>query len=331
MHPVLAGRNREVIEGLAGELGLEHRVFSLDDPANIRAGIDSMNAVLHAAGPYSATARPMAEACLEVGAHYLDITGEIAVFELLHGYDERAKKAGIVLLPGVGFDVVPTDCAAARVAEMIDQPTRLEIAFHHPGSTSPGTTKTMIEGMARPGQERKNSVIVPVRPGSITRTIPFSDKKRHALCIPWGDVSTAFYSTGIPNIRTYVALPPGRAKAVKRLDTLRPIVRLAPVQKLLKWWVTKSVHGPKTDELETGLARIWCEATNDRGDSEHVEMTTPHGYRLTADTAVTAIQTLLGDSYDGPPSGALTPSMAFGWNFVDKMHGVEWVANSSTT
>ena len=105
LHPVLAGRSREVIEVLAGELGLEHRVFSLDDPANIRAGIDSMNAVLHAAGPYSATARPMAEACLEVGAHYLDITGEIAVFELLHGYDERAKKAGIVLLPGVGFDV----------------------------------------------------------------------------------------------------------------------------------------------------------------------------------------------------------------------------------
>jgi short subunit dehydrogenase-like uncharacterized protein len=260
-----------------------------------------------------------------VGTHYLDITGEIDVFELLHGFDARAKKAGIVLMPGVGFDVVPTDCAAARAAESIDRPTHLEIAFYHPGSTSPGTTKTMIEGMAHPGKVRKDSTIVSVPPASITRAVPFSDRERHSMCIPWGDVSTAYYSTGVPNIRTYVAIPHNRAKAARRMDVVRPVLALAPVQKLLKWLVTLTVKGPRADELQRGRARIWCEASNGMGERKQVELITPHGYTITADAAVTAVQTLLDSNYSGPTSGALTPSMAFGWRFVDGLDGVEWV------
>ena len=108
--PVLAGRSRETIEPLAQKYGLPARVFALDKHEAVVMGLRGMELVLHCAGPFSKTASPMVKACLEVGAHYLDITGEIDVFAHCHALDAEAKQRGIVVLPGSGFDVVPTDC-----------------------------------------------------------------------------------------------------------------------------------------------------------------------------------------------------------------------------
>src|ERR1700722_9350476 len=76
--PIVAGRNAAAVTALAGELGVEGRCFSLDDPAALDAGLEGMTIVLHCAGPFAHTARPMAEACLRRGVHYLDVTGEIS-------------------------------------------------------------------------------------------------------------------------------------------------------------------------------------------------------------------------------------------------------------
>ena len=111
--PVLAGRHAEPIKQLAHELGCEARVFDLADAASAATHLAGVRAVLHCAGPFSATSRPMLDACLRAGAHYLDITGEIAVFEAIHSRRQEVSDAGIVAIPGVGFDVVPTDCLAA--------------------------------------------------------------------------------------------------------------------------------------------------------------------------------------------------------------------------
>src|SRR5436305_15188118 len=80
LRPVLAGRNARAVAELALELGLDSRAFALDDPAAAAHGVAGMAAVLHCAGPFVRTSRPMVDACLAAGAHYLDITGEIAVF-----------------------------------------------------------------------------------------------------------------------------------------------------------------------------------------------------------------------------------------------------------
>ncbi len=153
LKPVLAGRNRDKVEALGRELGLETRVFGLDDQVRLLAQIKGHGLILHCAGPFSATATPMMEACLRVNAHYLVITGEIAVFEHAQSLSERARAAGVVICPGVGFDVVPTDCVAAVLKNALPDATHLALGFDSRSSFSPGTANTSIErhGAGRQG------------------------------------------------------------------------------------------------------------------------------------------------------------------------------------
>ena len=116
LRPLLAGRDVAALAAQAAELGLEFRAFSLDDTAALDAAVRAVPVVLHAAGPFAHTAAPMAQACIRAGVHYLDITGEIAVFEAMAALDGAARASGVMLMPGAGFDVVPTDCLAAHLA-----------------------------------------------------------------------------------------------------------------------------------------------------------------------------------------------------------------------
>lgn len=319
--PVLAGRDRARTEALAGELGLPARVFSLDDADQTRAGIEGMAAVVHAAGPFAWTYRSMTEACLGAGCHYLDITGEIEVLEGVHALDRRAHDAGVVLLAGAGFDVVPTDCAAVRVAGRITAPTHLDLAFTASGRPSTGTLKGMVEGLAKPGQIRRGGRLADVPHGRLARTIPFTDRPRLCTSIPWGDVSTAWYSTGIPDIRVFTPVPRG---LLRLSGPVRWLGRRRSIRRAAQALLDRLRSGPHAAELAGGTARVWAEAWNDEGERASAELTTPNAYAFTADSACTAVTELLGAGYAGPPAGALTPAMAFGPGFVDRMTGVSW-------
>src|SRR5688500_14643652 len=147
LRPVLAGRNAAKIETLAEELGLEHHAFGLDDPAALDRAMAGVPLVLHLAGPYLHTSRPMVDACLRAGVNYLDITGEIPVFQQLAAREAEAKERNVMLLPAVGFDVVPTDCLAVHLHQRLPTATHLTLAFHSvgPAGLPPGTQRTAIE------------------------------------------------------------------------------------------------------------------------------------------------------------------------------------------
>lgn len=149
----------------------------------------------------------MVESCLRTRTHYLDITGEIAVFEALAAQDGEAKAAGIMLLPGAGFDVVPSDCLAAHLKARLPSATRLILGLRGLGRTSRGTATTVVENIHRGGLVRHNGVLTPVPAAWKTRQIDLGRGLVTAVLVPWGDVSTAYYSTGIPNIEVYMALP----------------------------------------------------------------------------------------------------------------------------
>lgn len=204
LKPTLAGRNKAKVEALAQELGLDYKAFGLDNVDAVAEQLQGFELVMHCAGPFSATSKPMMEACIKAGAHYLDITGEIAVFELAQSLNSQAEKADIVLCPGVGFDVIPTDCVAAALKEALPDATHLALGFDSRTGVSPGTAKTSTEGMAEGGKIRKNGKITTVPLAHYVRTIDFGDGKKSAMSVPWGDVSTAFYTTGIPNIEVFV-------------------------------------------------------------------------------------------------------------------------------
>ncbi len=213
MRPILAGRNRDAIVAQAGALGLEYRVFALDDAAALDVALDGVTVALHCAGPFAHTDRPMVDGCLRKKTHYLDITGEAAVFEALARRDAQAKAAGIMLLPGAGFDVVPSDCLAAHLKRRLPGACRLALAFLTLSRVSWGTATTAVENLHRGGLVRQDGQLVSVPAAHKTRTIDFGDRSAAAVALPWGDVSTAFYSTGIPNIEATARPERRRARA----------------------------------------------------------------------------------------------------------------------
>jgi short subunit dehydrogenase-like uncharacterized protein len=318
MRPVLAGRREEALRPLAEKLGCEHRVFELSSGDEVARHLDGVRAMLLCAGPFSRTSKPALDGCLAARVHYLDITGEIAVFEACQARRHEAAAAGCVVLPGVGFDVVPTDCLAASLALLLPDASELALAFHAGSTSSRGTARTMLEGVPQGGAIRKGGVITKVPLGWKTATIPFHDKSRLAVTIPWGDVSTAFYSTGIPDIEVYVAQPPSNIRAMKMMRPFGKLLGLSPVQRLIARRIDARAPGPDATARAKGRSELWGRARNPSGGEVEGTLTTPEGYRLTVLTALASVQRLLAG---GVTPGAHTPSTAFGADFITSIEG----------
>jgi short subunit dehydrogenase-like uncharacterized protein len=320
--PVLAGRTAERIVPLAERLGLEHRIFGLGEPSVTEENLSGIELVLHCAGPFSATSRPMVDACVRTRSHYFDITGEIGVFEYIHENDARWRDANIAAIPGMGFDVVPTDCLAAMVKEEMPDAHTLRIGFKGSGfKMSAGTTKTMIEGLSEGAAVRRHGRIERIPPGSLTREVPFTDgQPEPAVAIPWGDLATAWYSTGIPNIETYLFADPAQLRQLRTVSKLAWLFRINAVRRGAQALVGRYVKGPNEDERQTGHMLCWAEAEGPGGRTATRRLRTPEGYWFTVLATLAGVDRWLND---GLKPGAQTPSMAFGPRFVLDIEGVE--------
>ncbi|HZW11824.1 MAG TPA: saccharopine dehydrogenase NADP-binding domain-containing protein [Noviherbaspirillum sp.] len=318
MQPVLAGRNRERIEQLARELQLPFCVFGIDDAGEATRQVGGMHLVLHCAGPFSATSAPMIEACIAAKAHYLDITGEISVFEHAHSLHARAEKADVVLCPGVGFDVIPTDCVASALKAALPDATQLALGFDSRSGFSPGTAKTSVEGLAQGGKVRRAGKIVSVPLAYQTRRIDFGDGEKLAMTIPWGDVATAYYSTGIPDIEVYIPASPSMVKNAQRANYLRWLLRFGAVQGLLKRRIEKSVKGPDEEARNRLPTFVWGEAVNAKGRKKTARIRTANGYSLTVTGSLAVVEHLLANR---PAGGMYTPSRLVGADLVTRLPG----------
>lgn len=323
LRPLLGGRNSDELAGQAAQLELPFRPFALDDAQLLDDVLASVPLVLNAAGPFSRTALPMAEACIRTGTHYLDITGEIAVFEALAALGPRAKAAGSMLLPGAGFDVVPSDCLAAHLAGRLPGATHLALAFQTSGGgISRGTATTMIENLDQGGAVRRNGQIVAVPAAYRTRQVDFGRGAVSVTTIPWGDVATAFHSTGIPNIEVYTRVRGGLRRAMMATRHLGWALGSGPVQQVLKTMVARQPPGPDAEQRSAGRCELWGAAADPAGNTAIARMETPEGYTLTALASVIAAERVLAG--EAPP-GYQTPSLAFGADFVLDLPGVHRV------
>ena len=318
-HPVLAARRAEAVAPLASELGLEHRAFGLEGPAALDAGLRGARAVLHCAGPFSRTAAPMVEACLRVRAHYLDITGEVEVFESLAARNEAARAAGVTILPGVGFDVVPSDCLAAHLKRRLPTATRLALAFQPSAGISRGTATTMVENAHRGGLVRRGGRLTRVPPAWKTRTIDFGHGPLRAVTIPWGDVSTAFHSTGIPDIEVYLAAPAAVRIGLRLARSFRGLLARPAVKSFLTRRIRRGPAGPDAGQRARGHTLLWGEAADGQGGRVVSRLRGPEGYAFTVLTALASIEPVLAGQ---APAGFQTPSRAFGADFVLGVPGV---------
>jgi short subunit dehydrogenase-like uncharacterized protein len=319
LRPILAGRDAAAVHTLAAAHRLEARIATLDAPATLDALLRGVTVVLHCAGPFSRTSAPMVAACLRTGVHYLDITGELQVFEAVAAQHDAAKRAGVMLMPGTGFDVVPSDCLAAHLHRRLPTATTLALGFRALGGVSRGTALTMVEGLGRPGWIRQGGVLTPVPPGFHARTIDFGDGPRLAVTIPWGDVSTAFHSTGIPDVRVYMSMHPKQLAMLRRSRWLGWLLRTGVAQRRLSAKVRAAPPGPDDRARAKGVSLLWGEATAADGRRVVSRLRGPEGYTLTAETAVRIAQRVLtGDA----PTGFQTPSRAYGADFVLEVPGV---------
>jgi len=316
LKPVLAGRSRDKLEPLARALNLESRSFGLNDPADIARGLDGIGLVLHCAGPFSSTSAPMIEGCLKARAHYLDITGEIAVFEHAQHQHARAESAGVVLCPGVGFDVIPTDCIAAALKAALPDATHLALGFDSRSGFSPGTAKTSVEGLAQGCKIRRDGAIITVPLAYAVRKIDFGDGEKLAMTIPWGDVSTAYHSTGIPNIEVFIPGSPGMIRNARRANYLRWLLGLGFVQKQLKKRIEKTIKGPDAAAREQLPTFVWGEARNARGETRTARIRTANGYSLTITGSLAVVDHLMQHRL---PGGSYTPSRLVGADLVTRL------------
>lgn len=317
MKPILAGRNAIALEELAKKHHLEYRVFSLDETDKLDAILQEVEMVLHCAGPFSITSRPMVEACLRNRKHYTDITGEISVFETCAALDKKAQDAGIMVMPGVGFDVVPSDCLARHLKDRLPSATHLSLAFYGMGRLSHGTQAIMTMNVGSGGAIRKDGKITPVAAAWKSREIDFGEVRKLATTIPWGDVATAFYSTGIPNIEVFTVVPPSALKMMKLSRYLGWLLATKPFQDYLQKKIPAG--GPSDADRAKGKTLLWGEASDLNGNRVESRLQGPEGYTLTAHAALNIAEKILDGNFT---PGYQTPAKAYGANLVLELEGV---------
>lgn len=312
--PILAGRNAAKLKPLAERLGLDYRVLALEDTAALHEAVRGVSLVLHAAGPYIHTAQPMLAACMAGVTNYLDISGEIAALEQTFAFSQQAWDREIAVIPGVGFDVVPTDCLAVYVANKLPDATRLTLAIHALSQASGGTIKGSLETLARDGRGRvrRAGKLQPFGFGRGVEAFRFQQGTRLAAPIPWGDLVTAYYSTGIPNITTCMAYPPSIMRSMRLSGLFSLVLKIKPVRQAALNWVERNIQGPDKTMRGTARSYVYARVENDRGDVAQAWVETPEAYRFTAEAGIRAVEQTLARR----PRGTLTPAQAFGADFV---------------
>lgn len=316
LKPILAGRNAAKVEALAKQHNFDSRAFDLNDSAALDAALGEVEFVLHCAGPFSLTSAPVIEACLRTKRHYLDITGEIAVFEAAAARDKAAQDAGIMIMPGVGFDVVPSDCLARYLKNRLPSATHLTLAFYGLGRISHGTQATMTMNVGKGGAVRRNGAIESVPTAWKTREIDFGEIKKTGVTIPWGDVATAFYSTGIPNIEVYTIVPEAQLTLLKLSRYVGWLLATAPVQSILQKQIPAG--GPSDEERAQGKTYLWGEAADDAGNRVEARQTGMEGYTMTALTALKIAEKILAGNFC---AGFQTPAKCYGADLILEIDG----------
>ena len=318
VRPLLCGRDGRKVAAVADELGLPHRVAAVDDPTALAAAVAEASVVLNAAGPFSHTTAPLVAACLARGAHYLDIAGEVPAVAALAARHAEARARGVMLLPSVGFDVVPTDCLLAYVARRCPGGRALVTAVSKPLFLSPGSAKTLLEHVDL-GVARRQGVVTPLRLGAIERAFDFGDGARSCLNVSFVDVVTAYYTTGIGDVTTFVEATP-LLRLLPLGLILAPWIR-SPFGELVGQTLADAIWRDPPGTADTGSYRmtVIAECSDGNGRTVRARLTTPEAYDFTGVTAAAIAARVAAGEVE---PGFQTPARLFGADFVLGFAGV---------
>jgi short subunit dehydrogenase-like uncharacterized protein len=316
---VAAGRNAERVERVAAEFGSAHRVFDLDDERAMDRALSGVKVLLNAAGPFGTTTAPLLDACLRKRAHYLDVSGEVEPLEYAASLGAAAAARGVMILPAIGFDVVPSDCLALHLAQRLPGATSLVLGVAGSNLLSRGSAYTFAQHAGVPVYVRRDGVLEPMRFRTQMRWMDFGTERRPTIAVSWGDLVTAFRTTGIPDIEVYFEATFPRWLGVTGNQYVGWMYRSAFAKAWLNAYASTMPDGPTPEQRRAERVTITGEASLGRR-RVRATMVTPEAYSFTGVAASAVVARVLGGDVE---PGFQTPATLLGSDFVLSLEGVE--------
>ena len=316
---LLAGRNPDNLKPLSKAIDVPYLAADVRDCAQLDKATSAAGVVVNVAGPFQDTAAPVLESCMRTQAHYLDVSGELSSFLLCQRYHQRALERGIMVMPGLGFVVAPSDCLAAYLKQCMPDAETLRIAFSRVDLVSRGTMRAML-GMVRKNVcIRRHGELVMLPVGQLERRFDFGQGGRTSAALSWADLVTAYESTGIPNIETYAEMGPWLRGAYQLGAWYAEPLRMVPArwasEMLLRVWP----EGPD-EKTRAGKRRVIVAEVENRGRwLRSARLTLPDGYTITPPIVINALQELAKGQVR---TGFSTPAQVFGADFILGCPGV---------
>jgi short subunit dehydrogenase-like uncharacterized protein len=295
---ILAGRTAGKLQRLASDLNLPYLVFEATDISQrLDSVMKSISVLLNCAGPFHRTARPLIEACIRNGVHYLDTAAELSSYEIAEELDQRATEAKVMLMPGCGGSVAMLGCLAMHVVKQTKIPVGIDIALHVAGPVSRGSAISAQEGAM--ATQHKNQLVeksedeVPLDP----KVFDFGDGRGGVTSFPTKlpDLITLRKATGVSNVQTFVHV----------FETEFPTGDLS-----------KHPDGPTAEERNANPYHASVEIVAQDGTIKRAVLHTVNGYTFTSVASAEAGARVLAGEF---LPGFQTPVGVFGSNFVESI------------
>ena len=296
LKPLLAGATATALAAMSRELDMPfRRVSARRYVRRFRDAVSSVSVVLrYPAGPYSQTARPMLERVSPQASTIWTLTG-ICRSIRWSPRDEQAKQAGVMLLPAVGFDVVPTDCLAAHLKRRLPTATHLARSRLGAAASNAARCARRWKGWRRHLDSSRWQVDAHARHVDQTREIISGvEKFGRTTAMSWGDAVTGVLHDGDSKHSRVFAAPPWLPAAC-----IKPRATRDGCSSLHRSGADAPFGGIDAGRTcKEGVCHIryvtcWGEGPND-GEGLSSRLVTPEAYDLTALTAVEAVVRVLG-------------------------------------
>ncbi|KAI8951840.1 Saccharopine dehydrogenase-domain-containing protein [Xylaria longipes] len=295
---VLGGRSQGKLAELAAQLTAPYMVFSVDNPDDIALALKDIKVLLNCAGPFGETAGPLMATCIEKGVHYLDFSAELYSYQLAGKLDEKARRSGVMLLPGCGGSVSMLGCLVLHALRSEEQAVSIDVALYVTGPMSRGSAISAAASLSPDCLQRRDGTLVQQDVNS-TKQFDFDDGHGPVACFPvtLPDLITIWKSTGVSNIRTFVRTSAGSF----------PTTDLAALP-----------DGPTAEQRKANPYHASVIITKQDNDTRRAVLHTVNGYTFTGIASVEAAKRVFAGEVKG---GFQTPAEVFGKGFVESVTG----------
>lgn len=279
---ILGARDADRLETLAEELGMEHRVFGLDDRSEVRRGLRDIDVVINAAGPFAWTAERLAKVALEVECHYVDINGEADVYKRLDDLNVHATQRDVAIVCGAGFWAAASDLLLETALRKIaDEKTvsdgelgSIRIGMSRIMTFSRGSAQTVWRSLReqvivvrkgeveKPGGGTKEVLVLWHEPiGKLQRTFDFGEREKGKRDLRIASAASlvdtlAARLTVVRNgfmassIESYVETGLARRIGYQMGSLMAPVAAMPAVRAFLKQPLSLLADGPTPKERE---------------------------------------------------------------------------------